>query len=506
MFGSIDLPPASYRADILLVTNDPLSPSKSVPATLIVAEDRDGDEVVDPLDNCPDMANASQDDADADGVGDPCDNCPDIGNAGQQDHDADGSGDACQPTLVLSDIVEDGGEALEVRAVAHDPQMDSLSGSIALSRLGAAAESAPDLVIPFTAGLPRRSELSGLKGNASYRMVITLTDGTTQPVSAVAEFLYQEESRLIINNLPQVVIAAPSVVECSGPGGATVELDGSATQDIDSRPGTQDDIVSYTWLLDPGGPGERILASGPIVAVVIPPGIQVIGLRVTDTQAEAVTATTTVVVEDSVPPEMACPGEMTIECAGFEGTLVPLSVTATDTCTAEVTIVNDQTPNGPDGTHSYPLGTTLVTFTATDAAGLATTCSVPITVRDTIPPAAVIEPSPAVLWPANHAMTPVSIGWRLVDICDASPAIALIGVSSSEPDDAAGEGDGATTGDIDGLSLGTADDDVLLRAERLANGPGRTYAIRYLVTDRSGNATPAISQVTVPHSQGIDGD
>jgi hypothetical protein len=117
-----------------------------------------------------------------------------------------------------------------------------------------------------------------------------------------------------------------------------------------------------------------------------------------------------------------------------------------------------------------------------------------------------IEPSPAVLWPPNHAMTPVSIGWRLVDICDASPAIALIGVSSSEPDDAVGEGDGATTGDIDGLSPGTADDEVLLRAERIANGPGRTYAIRYLATDRSGNATPASCEVTVPHSQGTDDD
>jgi hypothetical protein len=103
-------------------------------------------------------------------------------------------------------------------------------------------------------------------------------------------------------------------------------------------------------------------------------------------------------------------------------------------------------------------------------------------------------------------MRAVSIGWQLVDLCDASPAIALVGASSSEPDDAAGAGDGATTGDIDGLAPGTADSEVLLRAERIADGPGRTYTIRYLATDRSGNATPASCEVTVPHSAAAGGD
>ncbi len=98
-------------------------------------------------------------------------------------------------------------------------------------------------------------------------------------------------------------------------------------------------------------------------------------------------------------------------------------------------------------------------------------------------------------------MTPVSIGWQLTDLCDPAPIISLVDASSSEPDDAIGEGDGSTTGDIDGLEPGTADSEVLLRAERAANGPGRTYTLRYLVTDRAGNATPATCEVSVPHSQ-----
>jgi hypothetical protein len=72
--------------------------------------DSDGDGIDDDADNCPDQYNPNQEDADADGIGDACDpdidrdgdgvaddsdNCPDINNPGQIDTDGDGQGDAC---------------------------------------------------------------------------------------------------------------------------------------------------------------------------------------------------------------------------------------------------------------------------------------------------------------------------------------------------------------------------------------------------------------------------
>ena len=57
--------------------------------------DHDSDGVIDSVDNCPDVANASQSDEDGDHVGDLCDPCPPF--ATNTDADGDGVGDACDP-------------------------------------------------------------------------------------------------------------------------------------------------------------------------------------------------------------------------------------------------------------------------------------------------------------------------------------------------------------------------------------------------------------------------
>ncbi|MBI4606274.1 MAG: thrombospondin type 3 repeat-containing protein [Planctomycetes bacterium] len=63
-------------------------------------DDEDGDTVVDAADNCPDTPNASQANGDADALGDSCDNCPAVTNAGQEDRDRDGVGDLCEPPAI----------------------------------------------------------------------------------------------------------------------------------------------------------------------------------------------------------------------------------------------------------------------------------------------------------------------------------------------------------------------------------------------------------------------
>ena len=73
----------------------------------------------------------------------------------------------------------------------------------------------------------------------------------------------------------------------------------------------------------------------------------------------------------------------------------------------------------------------------------------------------------------------------------------LLSARSSEADDAPGDGDGRTTGDIAGVGEGD-DRDVLLRSERSSAGRGRAYTLTYLVSDSSGNSRSVDVVVTVP--------
>ena len=70
-------------------------------------------------------------------------------------------------------------------------------------------------------------------------------------------------------------------------------------------------------------------------------------------------------------------------------------------------------------------------------------------------------------------------------------------MTSSEPDDALGLGDGNTVNDIQGAEPGSADFDFLVRAERNGNAGGRTYAITYAATDVSGNQSSLTSLLEV---------
>ena len=135
----------------------------------------------------------------------------------------------------------------------------------------------------------------------------------------------------------------------------------------------------------------------------------------------------------------------------------------------------------------------------TDAAGASDTAAALVGVADTTAPTLSIEVVPATLWPPAHQMETAKVSWVVLDVCDPAPAVALVSVTSSEPDDLAGSGDGSTAGDIGGADLGTADAEVELRAERDGRGRGRTYQLAYETVDAAGNRSTAVGAVSVPH-------
>ncbi|HSF43407.1 MAG TPA: M12 family metallo-peptidase [Thermoanaerobaculia bacterium] len=136
---------------------------------------------------------------------------------------------------------------------------------------------------------------------------------------------------------------------------------------------------------------------------------------------------------------------------------------------------------------------------AADACGFTGGASAEAVVADTTPPTIAVTLDPALLWPPNHKLVPVGATVVAADNCP-GVAFALTALTSDEPDDAQGGGDGHTTGDIRGTLLGTADTAFFLRAERQGAGNGRVYTVVYTATDGSGNEAEASDEVIVPKS------
>jgi hypothetical protein len=261
--------------------------------------------------------------------------------------------------------------------------------------------------------------------------------------------------------------------------GADVPLDGSGSSDPDGDP------LTYSWTWTGGS------ATGVTPTVSLPLGTTIITLTVSDGSLTD-TDTVSIAVEDTTEPSVDAGSDIPVEQATAAGTEVTLSATVSDICDASPTVTWSHGP-----TAVFPLGSTTVTVTATDDSGNSASDTVVVNVVDTTPPDISVTVSPDTLWPPNHKMVDITATVTVNDICDAAPTVVL-SVTSDEPDNAIGDGDGNTINDIQ-AEIGTEDYEFQLRAERAGTGDGRVYTITYTATDESGNSASDSATVVVPH-------
>lgn len=222
-----------------------------------------------------------------------------------------------------------------------------------------------------------------------------------------------------------------------------------------------------------------------------PLGSTPVTLRATDLDGLFQTCSAQVTVQDKEPPKLSnVPAPIQKEQTALAGTPVTVPLpTAMDNCTTPVEVTSDAPA-------VFPLGTTTVTFTATDTAGNTTQAQTTVTIVDTTPPninSAVANPP--TLWPPNHKMVPTMVAVSVTDICDAAPACEIIQVTSNEPVNGLGDGNTAPDWKITGKLT------VDLRAERAGTGSGRVYTITVRCTDASGNSATKNATVSVPHNR-----
>jgi HYR domain len=202
-----------------------------------------------------------------------------------------------------------------------------------------------------------------------------------------------------------------------------------------------------------------------------------------------------VTVNDTQNPTVSAPPAVSLNtdpdassCGLFIADSTLGAASASDNCSASITRA------GVPAGNVFPVGTTTITYTATDPAGHTATATQSVTVTDTqAPSVANLSADPSSLWPPNHTMRDVTVSYDASDNCGGVNCV-VASVASNEPVNGAGDGNTAP----DWLIVDSHH--VQLRAER-AGGGGRTYTITVVCTDSSGNTTTTTVTVAVPKSQ-----
>ena len=133
--------------------------------------------------------------------------------------------------------------------------------------------------------------------------------------------------------------------------------------------------ADVTGITDPDGDALTITVS-PTNLVL---GANSVTVTADDGKGGTCSTILTVNVVDDTPPAITCPADTTVDAApGATGAVVNFNVTATDNCSVTVACT-------PASGSFFPLGTTTVTCTATDAGGNTATCTFDVTVQPPLP-------------------------------------------------------------------------------------------------------------------------
>jgi hypothetical protein len=160
------------------------------------------------------------------------------------------------------------------------------------------------------------------------------------------------------------VVDGPPIMTC--PPGVTVECTGNTVAEF---------APTATDLCD----GPVAVACAPPSGSVFPLGLTTVNCTATDSRGNVGQCSFPVVVVDSTPPTVSCPGDLTVDTLSSNA-VVSYTASATDTCG-----LRDLVCAPPSGS-AFNVGVTTVTCTAYDVAGNPAACSFTVTVTSPTQP------------------------------------------------------------------------------------------------------------------------
>lgn len=197
-------------------------------------------------------------------------------------------------------------------------------------------------------------------GNRRYGIELTGTGNTlsiqSPPTCSPANVL----GCYFPNSVPSLNVPANMTVEASGPGGAAVSYTATASDAQD---------VSLTPSCSP--------ASGS----TFPIATMTVNCSVTDSGGLTANRSFTVTVRDTTPPALTLPPDTNVEATGPSGAVATYSASASDIVDGAVSV-----NCAPASGSTFPIATSQVNCSATDASGNTASGSFNVTVQDTTPP------------------------------------------------------------------------------------------------------------------------
>lgn len=239
-----------------------------------------------------------------------------------------------------------------------------------------ACENRQDIVV--TQSIPAGTML----GPGTYTITLTANDGSSNNGGA-GNTTTTTTTFTVVDDTAPVITCPNNVTTGTDPGSCSATLSpGSAT--------ATDNCDSSVTIVGTRSDNQPLNAP-------YPKGTTTIHWTATDDANNSSSCDQTITVNDTEPPAISCPSNITVNNdPGYCGAVVTYTTpVGTDNCPGATT---QQTAGLPSGS-TFPVGTTTNTFVVTDASGHTTSCSFTVTVNDAENPV-ISCPSPIILEPS----------------------------------------------------------------------------------------------------------